>query len=984
LSSADPSLTELRRLVAADAYTRLQRLAGGRTLLALGQTCWSPRVLRAALAQGQHPLDFQRQTWEALHGSCDRLGILLDAPEPIRDSEPDYYRWAQWIFLQLYRRGLVHLVEEAVAAEVEERKAAALTPLESLFSARNEGAPGRGGGSGGDAFSSSSRVAVHERAAGERRRVRRFWALDVAPYGERLINDLGKSNWPVEERNAQRYRIGRLRGCTLSLQVSQRFQMEFEELEVFTTRVEMLFGATFILVHPWHPIVDSITEPGYEEDLHFYRKRIQNRLEPRISAARTGGFAINPMNLERVPILVSRLAMEAESGPVILGVPAHSAILYELARRIRLPIREVVRGKGSAYDVHGRLTQAYLGEGVLTNSGPFNQLPQKVAREKVIHFLSRRGICRRTTRYFLDRIPISSPSAWGVPVPILHCEQCGVVPVPEAELPVVAPALDIETHRASGEGAGAAGKPNPASSDPAPCPSCGAQAARDSQHLADSFVDSWMFLRGLLPELSGPIEGMPGKAAAPAAPSPAPETAASAAADAGGESRHEEESHRLIDAMEDLESFPLFEDGGAGWSQAGDEPGAAEAAAPAEPAAGEHESAAATAEGGEAPDSESVRLDWDRGSDYRSSEPPVAPAAPEVAPEEGDLVLAPAAAARSGDGPSDGLLDDEQGIPEDEANGEEERRNASSYLKSFFGRPSSLEPFNNPLLRQWLPVDTGLGLVGEGLLSVIQVRLLTKVFFDTQQLPSYEPYFRFMRVGPVERDDDKGDRADLPGLIMKYGADATRLYLLSGAEISSRIRFSEHGLHCTRRFLGRIWREVHRRLQKGKFVSRRVLVAKHQLIADLTRSVRRLDYSRALTSLHRFLNFLTHPSTTEEEMDRASIQTFILLLWPLAPHLASELWKAAGAEGPLTDRPWPDASAELLQVSEVDVAVEIDNRTRARITIPAGWSRERLESHVLGQESVQRLIQARTIRRVIAVPDRLVNILLDPPAPPPA
>ncbi|MBI4585766.1 MAG: class I tRNA ligase family protein [Planctomycetes bacterium] len=1030
-------MSDLRRLVAGDVLGRLQRMMGGEVTYSLGCACWGQHLPQLPWPDEEDPAAAARREHGRFRDLLLTMGITLSSTEPVEDGDPAYFRWTQWLFLQFFRRRLLHFLSPSEAVFYRTEHA-----LENLLT-RPAGITERKEGS--DATVASPQLPS-------------IWLLNVSSYGDRLLNDLGKSYWPLEDRNCQRYRLARLRGCDVVFTIGQRLLSEYEQIEVFTTRVETIYGATFLLLHPWHPLSDQVIELGYEEEVSTYRERVKRREEPLLSAVRTGGFAINPATLQKIPVLLSRLAMDPECGGAIMGVPAHERQLFEMAMRLRLPIREVLRGEGSKYDVHGKLKEPFTGEGLLTNSGVFNGIPQKAARDRIISHLSRRGICCRTTRYFFHQVPVSTPSLWGIPVPLIHCEECGVIPVPEEELPVLPPRVT----------AGILNKLRKVKSQEqaqdlhffkkflaADCPVCKSPAQRDPQVIAPWLGEAWMFLRHVVPELGGAVEGMKGSAAAAgegerAAAEPEIE-------EPEGQSSVQTENDQKKIAPELLDDLALFgkdplletspetapdkisvENGlNAGTAAEEDEFKEPENAGPAEwtavgDAAAETAALPPDALMEEADDSESPSRPEAPALDIPDEVFPPSETSPDSAKareneaesihgdaavrysapsepasgggEEGEPLPAGGEAGSGESGvaaaaPLPVKAEEEEGVtlpPE----ADEEEEEEFSFQDQYARTQSAFQPFRAPAVREWLPVECTFARSSLRTVEVLCTRLMTKFLYDLREIPFYEPFNRFVRVrevtfagpregasavpaagpvaAPVSGETKREAESKALELIEKYGVDALRLYLVSQTRLSNKLPFSEHSLRCIRRFLDRIWNHLHLRLERGKFVSRKVLVAKHQLIHEVTEGIRRLQLHRAVNAFYRFFKFLRQPTVTHEEMNRSSIQTCLILLFPFAPHLASELWAHAGAEGGIEEQKWPEASAELLHPVELELPVLINNRLRHRLVVPNGLEKDKLEAMALADEKVSEKIAGRPIKKVIAVPNQVINILLEP------
>lgn len=1014
---------ELRRYVAADLQARVQRHSGMEVSLPVGFSSWGADALESpSLAEDSPEIRDERQS--ALHTLFARAGIQIQPGEWIDDGDPAYYRWTQWIFLQMVRGNLVTLADPHAVRTLDQIDPDTVEGIEDVPDDKPD------------------LQLENENLDTSGRPEELAWLADLTPYGDRLMNDLGKCNWPPVEKQAQRHRIGRLRGCELTLQVSHYLRMDYHELKVFTTRIETVYGATFVLIHPWHPILGQVLEPGYEDEVVYYRNRILRGQEPHVSGVRTGGYALNPVNFERIPILVSRLAMDPEQNGAVLGVPAHDPLLFDLAHRVKLPVREVVRGDGSSYDVRGQLKQAFCGEGTLTNSGPYSGSVARVARDRIIAHLGKRGGGRRLTCFSMAHLPVSQTSPWGVPVPMIHCPRCGVVPVPESDLPVMAPGIskqDLERVAESDQLLGLESFPGYRHTT---CPKCEEPAERDHRVIQSWLGEAWKYLRPHRPELGGDIPGMTGGTTAASEAEADTDDSQDASAEApprvlsiddlddetllGLDALSEETPHLEMSDDEDVDKEDIDSekidnqaiknqevnneefDGDQEDADLSAPPSEADASAVSQPdeTAEEHDSTANgseveadSAESEVAAAETSARLEAEDSADISASIPsgPVLEAVSDR--EEGSAGDAQSSATGEEVESAEGVADESSpGYEERQPDSKDENtsseddskdvaEDASEEKETRNRQRSAFQPFRKPSNRRWLSVDLALGRHDRGVMDILCTRFLTKFLYDLREVSFYEPYYRYVRSGDVYFTSHENARKKIGGganalgaqaleLMERHGADAVRLALLNYTEISRPLEISEHRVRCMRRLVHRIYRQIRHRLRVGKFVSRRVLVEKHQLIHEVTTHVRKIRYHRAIASIYHFVKFLESRDITEEEVDRTSIQMFLVLLSPFAPYVASELWTLSGGEGRLEEQPWPEASAELLRPSEVEIPVLIDNRLRRRVTMPAGAEKEQLRQLALQDEHVAQVVAGRPIEKVIAVSDRVVNILL--------
>ncbi len=1045
LGAESATYTELRRHVIADLYARLHRLQGHPVRFTAAYQGFTPEVESRAAAQKISPREAAKQEGDALRNLLGQVAVTIDSDAEVDLGRAEVCRWTQWLFLQLHQRGLVFWKPPRAPAEseparwgdIEGPRPASPAAEGSAGALRSERrGPGRPDGWAGG------------------------WMLRLDPFCDRLLNDIDRTNWPVEEKKDQRYRIGRRRGCEVIFQASHAFRLEVDELPVFTTQVEAIYGATFILIHPWHPMLPLLLDPAYEDDVQRYRERIRRGIEPRISGMRTGGFALNPVNLKRLPILVSSLAMDSSAGGALIGIPAHNPDQFELARRLYLPIKEAIRGPGSRYDVKGALKEAYIGDGTLTNSSIFSGLPVKQARERVIPHLAKRGICERTTRFRLQEAPISHPGTWGVPVPLVHCRQCGVVPALEERLPIGAEpdgaALAAAAAAGVVAGGGSAGRVLTAgiSTDRAPaapsaaphaarkgarapslrvaCPACSQSAERDPQVISPWLADALACFFGTAgPQLASiPQEAAPGfdpssqtlafergsgRVRVPQAFSgQMPDAAeaeegspdayesfhADAAADPSGLAGPPAEPEQPKEVFpEDLELFgevPV-RPGHQKDARRRDDPG---------PTSKNPRRAA-----GKTPQARPG--DGKAAGEGKEAGPPKT--APEEAAKDSSIEVLPAdRAARPGEEPGEekAQAGEEKaqppGSPEDEAveEDEDEEEPAPVYPESRY------HPFRQDAIGFWLPAEAAFGRAEHGTPYLLLQRVVVKFLGDLGDVTFPEAFFRFLRVGSVRfpppepgaRTGDAPSRGATPALggsgpnvqrepfalsrpaagLDRFGADAVRIALIGLTAPRRDGVLTYRSLQGARRFLDRIWRQVTLRAEKGKFVSRLVLEAKHLLIHNCTQRLKRFKFHTALAAIHEFLNFLEDPGTKEEEMDLSALRTFLIVLRPFAPHLAGELWgRVGGDEAASASMVWPEPNRELLRAGERTMPVRIDGRVCHRLKAPAGLEPDKLELLALREEKVQLALAGRHIAKVVAVPDRVVSIVTGTKPPPP-
>ena len=468
--SGNLHMGHVRNYTITDVVARVRRMQGYRVLHPMGWDAFGLPAENAAIDRGIHPAQWTQQNIAQMKQQLQQLGLSYDWSREVTTCAPDYYRWTQWIFLQMLAMGLAYQRQAAVNWDPVDQTVLANEQVDS------EGRSWRSG-------------ALVEK------KLLRQWFLKITAYAEELLTSLDQlSGWPERVKLMQANWIGKSTGARVVFKTAQG-----EELPVFTTRPDTLWGATFLVLSPEHPLVEKITAPDRRALVADYCQRAaaQSDLD-RTAEGRektgvwTGGYGLNPVNGEALPIWIADYVLMGYGTGAIMAVPAHDQRDFEFARCFDLPVRVVVQPPGDTLRGDS-LTAAWPGEGVMVNSGPLDGLAAgKGAGESVaaaIAWLEQRGQGQGEANYRLRDWLISRQRYWGVPIPVIHCPACGVVPVPEAELPVTLPE-DVEF-----SGRGASPLAQLESWVQVPCPSCGSPARRETDTM-DTFIDSsWYFLR---------------------------------------------------------------------------------------------------------------------------------------------------------------------------------------------------------------------------------------------------------------------------------------------------------------------------------------------------------------------------------------------------------------------------------------------------------------------------------------------------------
>jgi leucyl-tRNA synthetase len=460
--SGEPHIGHLKNYSIGDAVAHFQRRKGFRVLHPMGYDAFGLPAENHAINTGQHPRDSTNASIAAFRQQFVDWGISIDWSREFGTHEPRYYRWTQWIFLELFKRGLAYRKEAAVK----------WCPNDQTVLANEQVIDGRCERCG------------HEVEA----RQLEQWFFRITDYADRLLDDLATIEWPEHVKTMQRNWIGRSEGA----EVTFRCEELGIDYPVFTTRPDTLFGATFFVLAPEHPDVFRLVA-GTEQEraVHEYVNHALNESNEERGAAdreKTGVFlgrhVVNPVNGESLPMYVADYALMEYGTGALMAVPAHDARDHDFATKFGLPIREVVTGGADVQK------EPYTGDGTLVNSHPeFDGLPNREALDRIVAWLDREGKGHASVNYRLRDWLLSRQRYWGCPIPVVHCERCGIVPVPEEDLPVLLP--DIEDYAPKGRSplAAAEGWVNVS------CPACGGPAKRETDTM-DTFVDSsWYFMR---------------------------------------------------------------------------------------------------------------------------------------------------------------------------------------------------------------------------------------------------------------------------------------------------------------------------------------------------------------------------------------------------------------------------------------------------------------------------------------------------------
>ena len=779
----------VRNYTMGDVLARYRRMNGFEVLHPMGWDAFGMPAENAAMEKKVHPGQWTWANIATMRGQLKRLGFALDWSRELATCDPAYYGHEQALFLDLFEAGLVYRKQSEVNWD----------PVDMTVLANEQVIDGRGWRSG---------------ALVERRKLNQ-WFLKITDFAEDLLDGLARlEDWPDKVRLMQENWIGRSRGMRFRFRIADP-GMSMESFEVFTTRPDTIFGASFAAISPDHPIARerAETDPAAAAFIAECKKGGTTAAELETQEKKgfdTGLEVVHPLDPDwKLPLYIANFVLMDYGTGAIFGVPGHDQRDFEFATKYGLPIRRVVAPSAEEADkpVEG---EAEGGDGILVNSRFLDGLGVEEAKSAIITRAESEGWGQGTTVWRLRDWGVSRQRYWGTPIPIIHCERCGAVPVPKDQLPVVLP--DDVSFEVPG---------NPLERHPGwkhvACPGCGGEARRETDTL-DTFVDSsWYFIR-------------------------------------------------------------------------------------------------------------------------------------------------------------------------------------------FASQPED-RPFDKKVAERWLPVDQYIGGVEHAILHLLYARFWTRALQRLGKLDVAEPFAGLFTQGMVTHvtfQDEEGrwltpeeaeahagpvtsgrvekmskskkNTVDPEPIVDQYGADAVRWFMLSDSPPERDLEWSEEGINGAWRFIQRLWRlasDAGGPAGAGEDIALKRKL--HQTIAAVGANIEALAFNKAVANIYEFANAVekAKPSATRGE----AVETMMRLVAPMVPHVAEESWAAAGHSGLIADALWPKADPSLLVEDEVTIAVQVNGKLRDTLTAAKGSPREALEEMALASEKVIRALEGRPTRKVIVVPDRLVNVV---------
>ena len=751
-----------RGYVISDVWSRYKMLHGYHIIHPMGWDAFGLPAENYAIKMKTHPAISTAANIANIKRQINEIASLYDWDMEVNTTDPKFYKWTQWIFVQMFKKGLAYEKEMPIN----------WCPSCKTGLANEEVVNG-----------------CCERCGAEvTKKNLKQWMLKITAYADRLLADLDKLDWPEKVKKMQADWIGKSYGA----EVDFKLENSDEKITVYTTRPDTLYGATFMVLAPEHAMAKSLATDETRADVEAYIQMAANkssvdRLQGKEkTGVFTGSYAINPLNGAKVPIWLSDYVLADYGTGAIMCVPAHDDRDFAFATKFNIPIIQVIAKDGKEIE---NMTEAYTeAVGTMINSGEWNGMESSVLKKEAPHIIEEKGFGRATVNYKLRDWVFSRQRYWGEPIPIVHCPDCGAVPVPEDQLPLLLP--DVESYEPTGTGE----SPLAAIDEwvNTTCPCCGKPAKRETNTMPQWAGSSWYFLR-------------------------------------------------YIDNKNDKEL---------------------------------------------------------------------------VSREKAD---------------------------------------------------------------KYLPVDMYIGGVEHAVLHLLYSRFYTKFLHDIGVVDFDEPFKKLFNQGMItgkngiKMSKSKGNVVSPDDLVRDYGCDSLRLYEMFVGPPELDSEWDERGIDGVYRFITRFWKLAVDSIEANVEPTKEMIKLRHQMVHTITRRLEDFSLNTVVSGFMEFNNKFIELAKKEGGIDKETIQTFVTLLAPFAPHIGEELWERLGNTGSVFENnKWPEADEELMKDDEIQVPVQINGETKVVISVPADISKD--DAIAQGKEALGDKLTGNIIKEIY-VPGRIINIV---------
>ena len=751
-----------RGYVISDVWSRYKLMQGHYIIHPMGWDAFGLPAENYAIKMGVHPAITTASNVANIKKQINEIAALYDWNMEVNTTDPEFYKWTQWIFVKMFKEGLAYEKE---------------FPINWCPSCKT-------------GLANEEVVNGCCERCGEpvTKKNLRQWMLKITAYAERLLNDLDKLDWPEKVKKMQADWIGKSYGAEVDFPVEGRD----EKITVYTTRPDTLHGATFMVLAPEHAMAASLATDETREAVEKYifdssMKSNVDRLQDKDkTGVFTGSYAINPLNGAKTPIWLADYVLADYGTGAIMCVPAHDDRDFEFAKKFDLPIVQVIAKDGVEIE---NMEVAYTDAvGTMINSGEWNGMESAVLKKEAPIMIEEMGFGKKKVNYKLRDWVFSRQRYWGEPIPIIHCPNCGNVPVPEDQLPLRLPEVDNYQPTGTGESPLAAIEEWVNTT----CPCCGAPAKRETNTMPQWAGSSWYFLR------------------------------------------------------------------------------------------------------------------------YVDSKNPDALVSKEAA-------------------------------------------------------------------EKYLPVDMYIGGVEHAVLHLLYSRFYTKFLYDIGVVNFEEPFTKLFNQGMItgkngiKMSKSKGNVVSPDDLVRDYGCDSLRLYELFVGPPELDAEWDDRGIDGVYRFLNRFWNLVMDNKDKNTAETKESVKLRHKMIFEISQRFQNFSLNTVVSGFMEYNNKMIEMAKKEGGIDKATLEAAVAMLAPFAPHISEELWEALGHDTSVFAQGWPEYDTEKMKDDEVEIAVQINGKTKAVLSIPADMSKE--DAIAAGKELIASKIEG-TIVKEIYVPKRIVNIVV--------
>lgn len=749
-----------RGYVISDVWSRYKILKGYYIIHPMGWDAFGLPAENYAIKMGVHPKKSTEENVKNIKRQINEIAAIYDWDMEVNTTDPEFYKWTQWIFVKMFKAGLAYEKE---------------MPINWCPSCKT-----------GLANEEVVNGGCERCGSPVTKKNLKQWMLKITAYAQRLLDDLDKLEWPEKVKKMQSDWIGKSYGAEVDFQIKDKE----ESIKVFTTRPDTLYGATFMVLAPEHALaaelaaedkVEAVKEYIYKSSMKSSVDRLQDKEKTGVF---TGSYAINPLNDALVPIWISDYVLADYGTGAIMCVPAHDDRDFEFATNFNIPIVQVIAKDGIEQE---NMTEAYTEAGIMINSGEFNGMNSNDAKRDVPGILEEREIGKKTTSYKLRDWVFSRQRYWGEPIPIVHCDHCGAVPVPEEELPLLLP--EVDSYQPTGTGESPLADIHEWVNTT--CPKCGAKAKRETNTMPQWAGSSWYFLRYV-------------------------------------------DSHN----KEELVS----------------------------------------------------------------------------------------------------------------------KEKAEAYL----------------------PVDMYIGGVEHAVLHLLYSRFYTKFLYDIGAVTFDEPFTKLFNQGMIGKNGakmskSKGNVVSPDELVKDYGCDSLRMYELFVGPPELDSEWDDRGIDGVYRFINRFWNLVVENKEKNISPSKEMIKIRNKMIYDITARLENFSLNTVISGFMEYNNKLIEIAKKEGGIDKTTLETAIILLAPFVPHIGEELWEKLGHNTSVFNNQWPEYNEEAMKDDEIDVAVQINGKTRSVLKVSADITKE--DALKKAKEAVSGKITG-TIIKEIYVPGKIINIVV--------